>query len=1404
MRRLIFFHFSLLVALGSVTPLRAQLNETDLIQLGIQILNGANGADQQPSPNSGPQYPPAYSTQPRQLAPQPSPQELALVAEVQRRLNELGYPVGTVDGRAGSRTRGAIADFQRDHGLPQTGRANQRLLDVMRAAQSDTIGPAPSPALSSARPSFDCSAVRQAAERAICASSPLAALDRDLARAYSTSVASGATTPGAQRQWIARRNGCGGNSDCIAAAYQDRLSQLGAGNGFGTASSPSQSEQPGAFTMLEGYDLPGGDYRSGLTDPGLKGIGPETCAEFCAADGPCMGFTYNLRADICILKHAAGQRAPYAGAVSGIKDGNGSVLPGAGRDIAGTNVTPTYSDFVHMALMSDADAYLAEAALTGVNYIRATGTEQQCRQIYDAQQRDEFARRGVLNQAAALARETIAALPTRPRRVAVPIEALYALADYDFDRQGFPFASYQSPKVPILAAGIVPLVDSKRPVFCRTNWGYPRDFGRTNYSGTDFDGLGAEHDAVPGVDFLPMPQDQAQAFRAAGNKILLKATLVVEPRDQGRGPLEGRIVTLAAHDPDSGRLLHRWNILDTPTPTAPQADGTPWTGELLASLIGPTIESRLDRQALDNAATQYFRHHEGAIRAGNLPPQSPLAIEAMRGRQPEVIAALNRDRLRAVLRENTPSLPLAVAIEQRISPYFAEDKGLTWNAQEAGLGPSDDEDSLAHVKLSSRDLPLYERFFARESWETMARQGFRESVVSRQPVRIALELDRIVRTEPVAMGIEQAAARGLVGYSGSSQRDSILVRWELDISGVRAEGDAIVISASLRRLSYRWASDNEPVAEFTATAFATVAGLRQAADATLAPLASAENVNPPPAGTRFGAEMADLLQLRFQPETVDDRVMERMMITRFAYEVASQGEAPLWGSFFRDLGQFPKPDERAARLGEFRAWSEARAAALPASLTISLPLDDTPGGKAAPFERRGSHRSCPSPAGKEGGTLSEKDLARANLCGFLDAAWQSPEPLLYFSEDGVSANYPRDLRYNCDNDPYCTAMYNARVEMRLPHNRGEDIVQLDRLPTLDATTRAMKGRLALEIVVEPTGLSAEKSRPESIWGSAVGKAHAFAESYGVQFGKPDNPQPSSPLLLFQTRAVSARVVDLDTGTIVATPPLAAPAALPLDMLAMPDSTVGTLDVLGIRLGMSFAEADTLIRGHMQVGKVLSADRKSQFGSVSGDIVPYTSGRLYASAEGNELIAIFDEPPAAQDTVLGIWRILRLPRGGTDPAGLKATLTQRYGEPSRIQEVQLPLMKTGLAFLWSDHAHERCNVIDFDFQTGLWQDADGDTSWLPPFMVRPYYPVLHSAHGFIGVTKQPLPLSSFCPSFLGVRYASYDDSNYEQPAGDEIITWLSDNRRYAESFYESLAAPATEPPTDGKTTSKLKF
>ena len=792
----------------------AQLNANDLMRLGVEILQGPQDLPLRPVPERAP---------PKARAAPSSPREQAIVATVQRRLSELGYPVGAVDGKTGSRTRQAIADFQRDQGLPITGVADESLLSAL-----NTATPVASPSVA-AGPSFDCQNVRQPAEAAICSSPDLAALDRRLARDYGTAAAQGAP-PERQLQWLAERNRCGGDPVCLEGSYRRRLSEIG---------SVAQAEEvPGsetAFRILDGYDLPQHDYRSGMTERSLSGIGAAGCQTACAADGRCTAFTYNTRGKVCILKDQIPKPKPFAGAVSGIK--------GTGADVDGLAALPSYADFVHMALMSDVQAYMTQAGLSGIAYMRAVGSEEQCRHISEVAQKDEFERRDYLATAADRFRDVVASLPNRVRSAEIPVEGTLRLGEYDFDRQGFPLNSQSAPSV--LQGGTVSLPGSQRPYLCN---GQMYSFGGDYNNAPNFDNLVAEHPGLPGIDFLPMPTARARLFRATGQtEILLKASMVIEPRTEGRGPLRGHVVALAAHDPTTGALLHRYEIAQQTSPTA-EGDGVPWSSKLLAELVSPAYEFKYDKGSFDMAASQYFSRHQSAINAGNSPPDLPLPIDAMRGRQPEVIVALNRERLREKLRSSPISLPLTVTVEEQYHPYYDETTGV----QFAAFVESDkarQPEPLDRLYLSSRDLPVYTQLsFVNGSRGQEHNAGFREMMTTGRGRRQVLELDRILDIPPFRMGIEAAAARGLVG--SSQKRDTVTLRWVLEIQEVRNEdlnvlGDTTIIGARLVSLSYRWTSDNVPIDTVNVGGLATVRGLRKEPEEPPLPVVAPETPIPP-------------------------------------------------------------------------------------------------------------------------------------------------------------------------------------------------------------------------------------------------------------------------------------------------------------------------------------------------------------------------------------------------------------------------------------------------------------------------------------------------------------------------------------------------------------------------------
>lgn len=105
----------------------------------------------------------------------------------------------------------------------------------------------PVPASTTNGPSFDCAKAALPAEKAICASPQLAALDRELAATYGDTLRTAAAAQqtrqrDAQKHWLAQRNACGTAADtpvCLTEIYRRRLVELQIQSGRIAAPTPS-------------------------------------------------------------------------------------------------------------------------------------------------------------------------------------------------------------------------------------------------------------------------------------------------------------------------------------------------------------------------------------------------------------------------------------------------------------------------------------------------------------------------------------------------------------------------------------------------------------------------------------------------------------------------------------------------------------------------------------------------------------------------------------------------------------------------------------------------------------------------------------------------------------------------------------------------------------------------------------------------------------------------------------------------------------------------------------------------------------------------------------------------------------------------------------------------------------
>ncbi|WP_158308472.1 peptidoglycan-binding protein [Oceanimonas sp. GK1] len=555
----------------------------------------------------------------------------------------------------------------------------------------------------------------------------------------------------------------------------------------------------------------------------------------------------------------------------------------------------------------------------------------------------------------------------------------------------------------------------------------------------------------------------------------------------------------------------------------------------------------------------------------------------------------------------------------------------------------------------------------------------------------------------------------------------------------------------------------------------------------------------------FSAEVADLLQLKYLPDTVDDAMLRRMMLSRFSYEKVAPAPVP-GGRFFTDFSQPPAPEQLTERLAEFKAWSMKRIAQLPERLTVRLRFDN--GVAQNEVYGNQSHRITCDQARRSkerGEALTESLSMQLRLCDFLGVSWARPDSVLWLRNSNYSpdfiANRGNGPRYECSGheDPYCRAM--QKVLKQGAGNKAiyyRDLIRIDRLPVLKADHRKIRSGLVLEIELQPTGATVPEVWPDTSWLEALREAQPFAQRFGLSLGSPPDEPVANPAntLLFEARTLAARLVDRDTGEVRFELELANPLSLPVALLSAPDpESKPDLDILGIKLGMSFDEAELLIRKHMPVGRMLVADRVHQTTTLAGKLEAYSSGRMYISENEQEMITLFDEPPAASGKVVAIRRQMRFSPKSINLIGIKSSLEQRYGSPI-FSRTTNSFGRSGLDFIWAEfEPSQMCQGVTIRNES-FWMD--GDKQATPPSSIGQHrYPDIATGNfRFIGSNDEVSQIygqQSFCPLMLGASITQplnpvtpTRQTRYSNPTQDhdEIVIWLHDQRRYAKLFAES--------------------
>ena len=149
-----------------------------------------------------------------------------------------------------------------------------------------------------------------------------------------------------------------------------------------------------------------------------------------------------------------------------------------------------------------------------------------------------------------------------------------------------------------------------------------------------------------------------------------------------------------------------------------------------------------------------------------------------------------------------------------------------------------------------------------------------------------------------------------------------------------------------------------------------------------------------------------------------------------------------------------------------------------------------------------------------------------------------------------------------------------------------------------------------------------------------------------------------------------------------------------------------LDLVGVRLGMDMAEAEQLIREHMDVGRVLVGKRLHDGSFDEGRLAPATSGKMFISRDGTEVIGIYDEPPSQANKVLIVWRRVYLEAGSVELRDIDAVLRQKYGDPAYesnpMANVLYKWRMAGNDVCLNNHGGQRNHAISLN-----WRELGGE-------------------------------------------------------------------------------------------------
>lgn len=681
--------------------------------------------------------------------------------------------------------------------------------------------------------------------------------------------------------------------------------------------------------------------------------------------------------------------------------------------------------------------------------------------------------------------------------------------------------------------------------------------------------------------------------------------------------------------------------------------GVPLNPYLLTLLAVADIPETLDQETLLSLTEMEVKQAQASQGSQSPDTETPMPFASQRvmNRDPQFVAHELASEFGDYLRKLAEGATRDVWVEYplRVVGYDHENHQLRLEKQWIGGGAANREPELlpvyikkdfeSHIPVEARNLHLYELEPTMPSQDT----GPFISIKNDRNVLIRngiLALDRILRLEGIRMDPTEAERLaqeiGGLEYASSSLRTRVALTIER-IAGKNEPRHLPLVFAKVGRVEIL-KPDDSVIASFEPNAFTSAIEANK-------PEAAKLKVLPPEDGRiPLDGETLDILVVKHFPAHFDEAMTYRMMRARWEYEQTA--ENPRQGKFFKGARE-PAQEDLERLKPQFREWIFTRANHIGNTFLLrekcglrSTGFSPTGMGCLRILRRWSPHLD---------GYISREEFQQRTQVSSTgpgpEYGWwyslhydreppsrlQAPYYVRDLPQDTldiihISGGIPlpaEDVLPLCDKNIDSCPSYGAEFELdlsQLVFNKGKAEVKKS----------GRSEQVAYILKVKVTRARFYELQSDKVLSWKFGKLLAEADP-----GQLHNP-PSAPVQEKETEPDRA----------VEVPPLS-------------DGPYGP-DVVGLKLGMKFEEAEEIIRQHMAVCKVLKIERSMQH--MLGSLKPYSSGRLFIDEDEKEFIAIFDEPPSAPGIIVGLWRRLYVGKEEITSATLLEKLLDKYGTP----------------------------------------------------------------------------------------------------------------------------------------------